>query len=96
MPANGETNISATEYVPEVYIDSESLINFEPTPIKTISNPIIRPAPPIFSITPVYTNTGSGSPILNFLFNIQSQAAQIQIQQAFIPTFNFVDVLGAI
>lgn len=96
MPANGETNISATEYVPEVYIDSESLINFEPTPIKTISNPIIRPAPPIFSITPVYTNTGAGNPILNFLFNIQSQAAQIQIQQAFIPTFNFVDVLGAI
>lgn len=95
MPSGAETTISASEYVPKVYIDSENIINFEPTPIKTIANPLIKPAPPIFSISPVYTNTGAGNPILNFLFNVQS-SSNIQIAQAFIPSSSFVPVLGAI
>lgn len=95
MPSGSETSISASEYVPKVYIDSENIINFEPIPIKTIANPLIKPAPPIFSISPVYTNTGAGNPILNFLFNVQS-SSNIQISQAFIPSSSFVPVLGAI
>ena len=95
MPSGAETSISASEYVPKVYIDSENIINFEPIPIKTIANPLIKPAPPIFSISPVYTNTGAGNPILNFLFNVQS-SSNIQIAQAFIPSSSFVPVLGAI
>jgi hypothetical protein len=43
----------------------------------------------------VYTNTGAGNPILNFLFNVQS-SSNIQIAQAFIPSSSFVPVLGAI
>lgn len=56
-----EVTISGNEYIPNVYFDSDSFINYEPIPYTDITSPLSLPPSPDFTFTAVpvqnYSNT---------------------------------------
>ena len=94
MQEDGTYDITATEHVSNVYIDSETVINYQPTPGRVIVNAFIPPPPPIVSITttPIVTSAGAVTTVINF--NFSTSAGSVSVLSAFIPSFNIVPILG--
>lgn len=92
----GEVDITASEYIPDVYIDSETSINYDPTPRKVIGNPFVAPNPPGYQIKSVYTTTPNGSIQTKIIFNFQGGPNNMLIQKAFVPTEQIVGVIGIV
>jgi hypothetical protein len=94
MQEDGTYDITATEHVSNVYIDSETVINYQPTPGRVIVNAFVPPPPPIVSITttPIVTSAGAVTTVINF--NFSTSAGSASVLSAFIPSFNIVPILG--
>lgn len=91
---SGSATINATEYVPDVYIDSDTLINYQPVPRKVIANPLVRPAPPSVSISKnVFVNSnGSVSTTISVAINSPTGAASTLL--AILPPNSAIPILG--
>jgi hypothetical protein len=92
----GEVDITASEYISNVYIDSETVINYEPTPRKVISNPFVAPNPPGYQIKSVYTTMPDGSVRTRLVFTFQGGPSNMLIQKAYVPSEQIVGVLGIV
>lgn len=90
----GSATISATEYVSNVYIDSDTLINYQPVPRKVIANPFVRPAPPKVSLSKNVIVNASGSVVTTIGIAINSPTGAAITQLAVLPPFNSVQILG--
>lgn len=90
----GAASISATEYVSNVYIDSDTIINYQPTPRKAIVNPLIKPAPPTVSITSSPLSSASGAVTTTIFINISSPTGSASTRLAFIPIGSIIPILG--
>lgn len=93
LKEDSTTEISASEYVDSVYIDSETLINYDPLPIRVISNPFATPAPPLVGISTQFVVTPGGNVIPNLYINITGSTGLYLTQVAFIPLTSFVAIL---
>lgn len=90
----GSATISATEYVSNVYIDSDTLINYQPVPRKVVANPFVRPAPPKVSLSKNVIVNASGSVVTTIGIAINSPTGAATTQLAVLPPFNSVQILG--
>ena len=64
-----EILISAMEYVPNVYVDSDEFIDFTPTGYTDTISPFVRPPIPEFDIRQLRRRTGDGSVVVDLLIN---------------------------
>jgi len=64
-----EILISAMEYVPNVYVDSDEFIDFTPTGYTDIISPFVKPPIPEFDIRQLRRRTGDGSVVVDLLIN---------------------------
>ena len=64
-----EIQISAMEYVPNVYVDSDEFIDFTPTGYTDTISPFVRPPIPEFDIRQLRRRTGDGSVVVDLLIN---------------------------
>ena len=60
-PDNEEVSISAQEYVSQVYIDSDTFINYTPTAYTDTLSPLVAPPAPVFNLRTVPTREQDGS-----------------------------------
>lgn len=93
---DGEFTITATEHVSDIYIDSEQLINYEPTPTKTLVNLFSAPNPPLVSVTSSVKATSSGSVATNINFSVNTPTGAYSVLAAFLPITSIVPILGVI
>lgn len=93
---DGLSVITGTEYVSNVYVDSDTFISYQPTPIKTIANPFVRPDPPQYDISLQLILSPSGGLIPQLNFNFSSLPGNLILSGAFIPQENFVPILGIV
>ena len=89
----GTAEVTASEYVSNVYIDSETLINYDPLPIRTISNPFATPPPPLVGLSTQFVTTSGGNVIPNLYLNITGSTGLYSTQVAFVPLTSFVPLL---
>jgi hypothetical protein len=92
----GEADITASEYVSNVYLDSETLINYDPTGRITIANPFLAPNPPNFDVKATYVTGPNGAVTTRLLFTFDGGSTNMLIQKAYIPTEKIVGVLGIV
>lgn len=92
----GAASVTATEYVSNIYVDSDTLINYEPTPRKTIVNAFIKPPPPVVSISAAPTSSASGAVTTTIAVNISSPTGAAVTKLAFLPLTSIVPILGVI
>lgn len=92
----GAASVTATEYVSNIYVDSDTLINYEPTPRKTIVNAFVKPPPPVVSISAAPTSSASGAVTTTIAVNISSPTGAAVTKLAFLPLTSIVPILGVI
>lgn len=92
----GSASVTATEYVSNIYVDSDTLINYEPTPRKVIANPFIKPPPPVVSLSLVPTSSASGAVTTTISVSITSPTGAASTRVAFLPLSLIVPILGVI
>ena len=54
-PETEEVNVSAIEYVSNVYVDSDTFIDYTPTAYLDTKSPLIAPPAPVFNLRTVPT-----------------------------------------
>ncbi len=59
--SEGEVNIIAKEYISNVYVDSDTFIDYTPTAYIDIESPFIAPPPPVFSFNKQIRRLPDGS-----------------------------------
>jgi hypothetical protein len=91
----GSASVTATEYVSNIYVDSDTLINYEPTPKKVIVNPFVKPPPPTVSVSLVPTSSASGAVTTTISVSITSPTGSAITNIAFLPLNLIVPILGA-
>jgi hypothetical protein len=96
MTGEGTFSITATEHVSNVYLDSESLINYEPTPSKTIVNLFARPNVPQVSISTSSLSSASGAVTTTINFSVNSPTGNYSVLSAFLPITSLVPILGVV
>jgi len=96
MTGEGTFSITATEHVSNVYLDSESLINYEPTPSKTIVNLFARPNVPQVSISTSSLSSASGAVTTTINFSVNSPTGNYSVLSAFLPITSLVPILGVL
>lgn len=69
-----EVTVSAIEYVPNVYIDSDTFINYEPTAYIDITSPFSVPPTPIFNFTAVPKTKLDGTVIVDGVLNNRTES----------------------
>ena len=92
----GVAAITATEYVSNVYTDSDAIINYEPTPRKVIVNSFVKPAPPVVSVTPTPFASASGAVTTSIFVSISSPTGAATTRVAFLPLSSIVPILGVV
>ena len=58
---DGEVNVIAKEYISNVYVDSDTFIDYTPTAYIDVESPFIAPPPPVFSFQKQLRRRGDGS-----------------------------------
>lgn len=71
--SENEVTVSAIEYIPNVYIDSDTFINYEPTAYVDITSPFSTPPTPIFNFTAVSRTTLDGSVVVDGVLNNRTE-----------------------
>lgn len=59
--AEGEITIQGVEYVPNVYTDSDTIINYTPVAYTDIISPLVAPPPPVLGLRPRAVRSQDGS-----------------------------------
>ena len=90
----GAASITATEYVSNIYVDSDTIINYEPTPRKVLVNPFIKPPPPVVSITASPFASASGAVTTTIFVSISSPTGAATTRLAFLPLGSVVPIIG--
>ena len=82
--SDGDVNVIAKEYISNVYIDSDSFIDYTPTAYTDIESPYSAPPPPLFDVQKQVRRLGDGTVVfdakidnntdrLGYLQNYQTQ-----------------------
>ena len=93
---SGEASITATEYISEVYTDSDTLISYSTPPTKTVANPFAKPNPPKVSVSTTTVVTGSGAVQTIITVGVINNTGANSVKSAFLPSSSLVPILGAI
>ena len=76
---DGEVNIVAKEYVSNVYVDSDTFIDYTPTAYIDIESPFAAPPPPVFSFEKQVRRKADGSIVFDgFIDNKTDRLGYIQ------------------
>jgi hypothetical protein len=71
--SENEVTVSGIEYIPNVYIDSDTFINYEPTAYVDITSPFSTPPTPIFNFTAVPRTKLDGSVVVDGVLNNRTE-----------------------
>ncbi len=91
--------VSASEYIANVYIDSETAINYAPVYYSQLFNPLQPPPPSQLTLTPVIRRRADGSVRYDIVVDASTdktgfrQGIDTQLEQAY-TTSGFVQVFG--
>lgn len=67
-----EVNVSAIEYISNIYVDSDSFINYEPTAYTDITSPLSIPPTPRFDFTAVPKTLPDGSVVVDGVLKVNT------------------------
>lgn len=67
-----EVHVNAIEYIPDIYEDSDTFINYEPTAYTDIVSPFATPPTPKFSLSTKPRTTSDGSVVIDGILSTQT------------------------
>ena len=77
-----EIQVGAMEYVSNVYVDSDTFIDYTPTAYTDITSPLVPPPTPEFVLKPLPRRTADGSVVVDVLVDVFTERQQYHINMS--------------